>query len=140
MKNPISLLRTNGQKKRRDLTSVVNEVVKESNGHEYDIQWFHGFLGKHLSIGSVNIHGDGNLLTLYTMNYVPRRDRENLESTYLDLPDFNSVDIQIPSGREFKCLDLPDTKPEYEKARKMAESISEKLKAKGYSVTIREAK
>lgn len=125
---------TKGQKKREDLTSLVEQAIKEEYSDDFDIQWFN-LLNRRLSIGSVIVGKYGNILSLYTLN------KEGQCNNGFGLDDFNVVGISVPKERIGARMPMLVT-PHYDEsatlANRLAKRICSELENKGYTLEIRE--
>lgn len=82
----MNLLRTEGQKKRKELTSIVRSVAKKEK-KKINLVWDTECLNNQLSVASLRIGDKGSTLSLRTLN--------NEKTDCLNLGNFTAVDAVV---------------------------------------------
>ncbi len=108
------LLRTPQQKKRRELSLIVRDVLRNGDKRKYILQWDKGMLYGQLSVGYLVEKGNGHVLSLHTMN-------------------------SIGSGRGFRAVDITVSKDDA-RMEVIAYQIAVEFQKKRYASQVRQMK
>lgn len=80
------MLRTPDQQKRRELSLIVRDVLKNGDKRKYILEWDKDMLYGKLSVGYLVEKGNGHVMSLHTLNS---------KKNSVDTVSFNAVDIAV---------------------------------------------